>query len=304
MADANTKRLLAKLNNKKISIEFQRRYKTKIAKLPPKSRLIMYPLPRWPYDKRLELWLCKWFRCRLKLPRYRVRKNQKNLTKDEWERFKGAINAIMQSGISPPSYQEFVDVHVQAMMTATGRSWGVHTMAPTSSLPADDGRNFLAWHREYLMHFEDRLRAFNPLVTIPYWNWAEDRAIPAELSVPQDLTRWGVTRAPSFLEPLPTQTQVDNVMANTTWSGFTSNLEGGPHNTVHRAVGGTMRTAGSPGDPLFWLHHAMVDKLWADWQKINTAKQTNLTETLQPPPLITRTVSQVQSTFSLGYVYV
>ncbi len=38
------------------------------------------------------------------------------------------------------------------------------------------------------------------------------------------------------------------------------------HNRVHVWVGGQMATGVSPNDPVFWLHHAFVDKLWADWR--------------------------------------
>jgi tyrosinase len=38
------------------------------------------------------------------------------------------------------------------------------------------------------------------------------------------------------------------------------------HNRVHRWVGGTMVEMVSPNDPVFFLHHAFIDKLWADWQ--------------------------------------
>ncbi|MGW5674604.1 tyrosinase family protein [Streptomyces sp. NPDC003860] len=39
------------------------------------------------------------------------------------------------------------------------------------------------------------------------------------------------------------------------------------HNRVHRWVGGLMLGASSPNDPVFWLHHAYVDLLWARWQQ-------------------------------------
>lgn len=29
----------------------------------------------------------------------------------------------------------------------------------------------------------------------------------------------------------------------------------------------------SPGDPLFYLHHAGLDHLWADWQKLDSPKR-------------------------------
>jgi hypothetical protein len=38
------------------------------------------------------------------------------------------------------------------------------------------------------------------------------------------------------------------------------------HNRVHVWVGGDMIAATSPNDPVFWLHHANIDRLWAKWQ--------------------------------------
>jgi tyrosinase len=67
-----------------------------------------------------------------------------------------------------------------------------------------------------------------------------------------------------------------------------------------------MQTSTSPADPLFWLHHAFIDKLLADWHIAHTGaafNPPNTAETLQPPPILTRTVNQVLSTQALGYVY-
>jgi tyrosinase len=56
-------------------------------------------------------------------------------------------------------------------------------------------------------------------------------------------------------------------------SGFRNMAEGwipgpgaGMHNLVHLWVGGSMLPMTSPNDPVFWLHHCFIDKLWADWQ--------------------------------------
>jgi hypothetical protein len=92
-------------------------------------------------------------------------------------------------------------------------------------------------------------------------------------------------------------------MSATDFVSFTSSLEG-PDGWVHNAVGGTMGTSTSPADPLFWLHHGFIDKLWADWEATHGgANPPNGSETLQPPPIMTRTVNQVLSTRDLGYVY-
>jgi tyrosinase len=56
-------------------------------------------------------------------------------------------------------------------------------------------------------------------------------------------------------------------------SGFRNYLEGfigpGLHNQVHRWVDGDMSPASSPNDPVFFLHHCNVDRIWEAWMKIN-----------------------------------
>jgi tyrosinase len=52
----------------------------------------------------------------------------------------------------------------------------------------------------------------------------------------------------------------------------------GPHTGVHLMVGGDMQDqALSPNDPLFWLHHGMIDRLWYLWQKNNVANKWSFT---------------------------
>jgi tyrosinase len=39
------------------------------------------------------------------------------------------------------------------------------------------------------------------------------------------------------------------------------------HNNVHVWVGGDMQLSSSPNDPVFFLHHCQVDRIWAAWQQ-------------------------------------
>ncbi len=225
-----------------------------------------------------------------------VRKSQSQLSADEWAALIRAINAMHGIGVPPPRYREFVQVHVDAM-SPVGMGWSVHSM------PGMVGRNFLAWHRQYLVQLERRLRQVEPAVTLPYWDWIADPEVPAPLNRRALLREWSVTRQwdASFL---PTQADVDATMARATFSSFQRWLEQ-VHNNVHLAVGGTMGGASSPADPLFFLHHANVDRLWADWQRAHSRKRppNNAKETLEPPPLFGFTVASVVSTTKLGYRY-
>jgi hypothetical protein len=52
-------------------------------------------------------------------------------------------------------------------------------------------------------------------------------------------------------------------------------LESGPHGIVHVTIGGDMSDMGSPNDPIFWLHHCNIDRLWAWWNALGRHNTTN-----------------------------
>jgi tyrosinase len=76
------------------------------------------------------------------------------------------------------------------------------------------------------------------------------------------------------------QTAYDKPPWNSTSSGFRDRLEGwvpaasAPHlhNRVHVWVGGDMLLSSSPNDPVFFLNHCNVDRIWAAWQKQHPSK--------------------------------
>lgn len=95
------------------------------------------------------------------------------------------------------------------------------------------------------------------------------------------------------------------------------------HNLVHKSVGGvllvsaagvklwgTMTTPTSPNDPVFFLHHANVDRLWAEWQAKDPVLHAyrpqsgypglNGTDFMQPWNM---TPNSVESIKKLGYHY-
>ncbi|KAG5305058.1 tyrosinase [Histoplasma capsulatum G186AR] len=88
--------------------------------------------------------------------------------------------------------------------------------------------------------------------------------------------------------------QVDYCISQPDWISTWQCIEGNPHAGGHNGVGGQMARGGSsPGDPLFYLHHAWIDKLWWDWQskdlpaRLSEMGGTNLMRKdsgFRPPP--------------------
>jgi tyrosinase len=231
----------------------------------------------------------------------RDRKNQKDLTAAEWATFIDGVNQTHGVGAKSPAYRDFVAVHARAMNMADpeGMSWGVHTMG--TMMP---GRNFLAWHRRFVLKMENRLRKVHKSITIPYWDAIHDRNIPAALDKATLVASWSITRhwKPAILA---SEADLDAANAMGTFLSFQSTIEGAVHGSVHNAVGGTMATASSPADPLFFLHHANIDRLWSEWQATHPSQTPpNKNEILQPKPLFGVKVSKVLSIAKLGYRYV
>lgn len=65
---------------------------------------------------------------------------------------------------------------------------------------------------------------------------------------------------------LPNAAEVAGVMGNDTFNTFRPTLEG-IHNSGHVWVSGTMSIVNTaPADPTSWMHHAEIDRIWAEWQ--------------------------------------
>lgn len=55
------------------------------------------------------------------------------------------------------------------------------------------------------------------------------------------------------------------------------NVLAATHNAGHRFIGGHMGGANSPNDPVFWMHHANVDRVWANWQDYQLSQNASST---------------------------
>jgi tyrosinase len=226
-----------------------------------------------------------------------IRKRASAMTVAEQNRFKNVMTQLINAPSDPNPYGIMVGHH--AVMS--------HNMH--GSMGAIGRQRFLPWHRVYLLKMEKMGQAIDPLFFIPYWKWTTNRAIPSWLvSFTPTIKVAGpnitVTRIPGVAASLPTTAQVTGILTNATYTNFTTQLEMGPHNSVHGWVNGTMSSiATAPADPLFWLHHAMIDKIWADWQSTHTGQDPSLSGTdaiMDPWP---ENANQVKSIATLGYSY-
>jgi len=62
----------------------------------------------------------------------------------------------------------------------------------------------------------------------------------------------------------------------------------GPHGSPHMAVGGHMGAMWSPADPIFFSHHAFIDKLWFNHQDCHFEKASDKKKVMWTPDYLAR----------------
>jgi tyrosinase len=82
----------------------------------------------------------------------------------------------------------------------------------------------------------------------------------------------GVMRPGTMRSSAYTPAVLADINTKPTFVEFELQLENVPHGSIHSAVGGAMGDMGpssSPNEPLFFLHHTQIDRLWWMWQQGN-----------------------------------
>ena len=129
---------------------------------------------------------------------------------------------------------------------------------------------FISWHRGYLYYFEQQLRiaSGDPTLNLPYWDYYSYATLPSEFTNPAPGNPLYLQRAGAnvynALTLSPFAPEVYNFQRGTQ-NSFEARLESAPHNPIHNLIGGIMATMQSPFDPIFYLHHANIDRLTHAW---------------------------------------
>lgn len=215
---------------------------------------------------------------------------------------------------------------------------------------ADIHRNFcphgnwylLPWHRAYLVALENIVRdlADKPDFALPYWDWSADRRLPSAFAAgsprtnPLNHARPGMPRTAVLPDDMVGPQVMTRILASPDFEAFGSTrprgqngtgaqwqrrvgakteLEFNPHDGVHGTIGGDMaQVALASRDPIFYLHHANVDRIWAVWNARgnantpeamwrNFAFNRNFIEPDGSPWNVA--VANLQSPAALGYRY-
>jgi tyrosinase len=163
---------------------------------------------------------------------------------------------------------------------------------------------FLPWHRAYTAMYERIVRtvAHDNSFAMPYWDWTANPLMPAvflDKKTPDGKTNWlnvdedGMSRTWPPNKPMPANivgpAVLDKILTASPYELFGTSrnrnqtnhdpswvpagggvqgvLESTPHNNVHNNIGGWMPTAASPRDPIFFMHHGNIDRIWTLWNR-------------------------------------
>lgn len=195
---------------------------------------------------------------------------------------------------------------------------------------------FLPWHRAYLLYFEHAARDQNTDAAVPWWNWTSDMSHADGVPRPFASPRVNGARNPLFSGPvpetnlgparqsvrfpgdpasLPTPAAVESVLNLTSFVDFQIQLED-IHDLLHGWTGGInprsdrQPRGGDMGavataayDPIFWSHHAMIDRVWYLWQLRHGTNNIPPDYLARPLAPFSLTVQDVLDIRRLGYEY-
>ena len=206
----------------------------------------------------------------------RIRKNANNLTTGERDRFVNAFATLNNQGQG--RFADFRNMHTDA-----------------SKPQAHGAPGFLPWHRAYLLDLERELQAIDSSVALPYWRF--DQGAPnlftldffgvsnnlgtVQFSNTNPLQFWttdgvqGINRRPlnnwnpNTQGAPPVLSEAQTLALGAQYAQFRG-MEGNPHGFAHTSWAGSIDSIGTAAkDPLFFLLHCNVDRLWAKWQRQN-----------------------------------
>lgn len=207
--------------------------------------------------------------------------------------YANAIKVLQARPLTDPTSWEYLSaVHGRRGPALPGAAWN----------QCEHGNwYFLPWHRMYLYYFERIIRA--EVIdqggpedwALPFWDYSRpgQAALPPAFRRPtmpdgSDNPLLVAARAPGINDGGELDERITSADAALEEITFTAQppitsfgggdndpvqffnaggqLEFTPHNAVHGVVGGWMGNANTAAlDPIFWLHHCNIDRLWEVW---------------------------------------
>lgn len=183
---------------------------------------------------------------------------------------------------------------------------------------------FLPWHRMFVFYFESMIRAVSGSAnfTLPYWNYSVPKPDPNHGVIPPEFRVEGDPIFGSLYvckrnTGVNSGTPIDQGQADDPLStvalrqctygpsgslpGFCQALDFGLHGTVHVLTGNGQNMGSVPWaayDPIFWLHHCNIDRLWASWNAAGRKNPTDSTFLNKKFVFVDQNGNRVEATIS------
>ncbi len=232
-----------------------------------------------------------------------IRKDQSTLTGQERLDFVDAVKQLktrFRPGATISIYDEYVNAHYQAMLSgaihdgpvffpwhrAFLRNFELDLQAihPKVTIPywdftVDNQPDSSLWASDFMggngdptangivrdgpfRQGEWRLEFDGPDLRRQFGSFVPTLPTAAQVQTALQIERYDT---PPYDVGSPVNLSFRNFMAG--WNHPTAEPE--MHNRVHNWVGGSMLTETSPNDPVFWLLHADLDRIWAQWESLH-----------------------------------
>ncbi|HEY7299739.1 MAG TPA: tyrosinase family protein [Xanthobacteraceae bacterium] len=178
----------------------------------------------------------------------------------DWARLERDQIAELDSFFGPPGTGNVKRSQAEA-------TWGKCPHSNSSTIALD----FMPWHRLYLFFFERIVRKLSgdDEFTLPYWGYMDAKAsqvLPPGFDVAGSPLRHDRSPASNQGDPMSPSFFDGKFWSDPAFPVFTRAVEGTPHGVVHNFVGDGNRDMASlfqsPRDPVFWLHHCEIDRIW------------------------------------------
>nr|ANE23704.1 hemocyanin type 1 [Haliotis rubra] len=227
-----------------------------------------------------------------------VRKDVSHLTDDEVQALHGALHDLTEA-TGPMSVREITTYHAApASCEYKGRKIAccVHGMP-----------SFPFWHRAYVVQAERALLSQRKTVGMPYWDWTQTLThLPSIVTEPiyidskggKAQTNYWYRGEIAFINKKTARAVDDRLFEKVEPGHYTHLMETVldaleqdefckfeiqfelAHNAIHYLVGGNFEYSMSnleytSYDPIFFLHHSNVDRIFAIWQRLQELRGKN-----------------------------
>lgn len=176
--------------------------------------------------------------------------------------------------------------------------------------------HFLSWHRLFVYHFEKVVRYLsgNPDFSLPYWGYVnldttEVSSPKIFLTMPPAFIQPADVKSNSLYETARNKVllagkeieagfaeenlvkAVQDLNKPIPFAAFNQQMDAAPHGAMHDYIGtgegfnqiynrtysGLMANVPSAGfDPIFWMHHGNIDRLWEQWNQSPNGEKVTL----------------------------